>query len=499
MSGRPPADTLACSCDWVSLRFLPLSLSPDTLPPFVGPADHMFSARLTRRLAPPALAALLVAPAFAQDDPPPADDRDERIAELEAQVANLGAAYDEVLKILEEMRAAQAPDPADFGDEFYIPRQAAEFEQTQGFSPYLGNIYTKPFLSGFGDDTYIGGYIDVEFSDASSGASREFDQHRFVPFIYSDISDTVKLAAEVELEHGHEVEVEFAQLDFLFNDHANLRAGIQLLPLGKLNEVHDSPIQDLTFRPLVDTYIIPTTLRDAGLGLWGDITDELSYAATVTNGFRGLANDGTNAITSSAGLRNAAPQKDTIGDPFENIDNNLAYTGRLSWKPFLGVEAGVSALFDTYDEGADNHLEIFALDATINGQAVPFLPDNMELLYEGAQADIDRDAFALVNGVAGDMHGHYVQTNVHFAPDFLEDCAEDGGFVEDGSHFTFVTRYGMVDLDDYVMRRTTLGLNFRPNESNTVIKLDYLMNDDTGVNKGTNDANIWALSFASYF
>ena len=163
------------------------------------------------------------------------------------------------------------------------------------------------------------------------------------------------------------------------------------------------------------------------------------------------------------------------------------------------IGIGISGLVDTYDEDADNTLKIWALDATLQGQAVPLLPDNVELLYEGAWADIQRNQFARDSGVAGDMDGHYVQANVHFAPDFLTENAGDGGLIQDGSHFTYVTRYGTVDLDDYVMRRTTLGLNFRPNESETVIKLDYLMNDDSGTLSGTNDDNIWALSFASYF
>ncbi len=429
----------------------------------------------------------------------PASNPDDRIAELEAQVGTLGSAYEELLALYKQMQAQMNQSPSGDGlDEFYIPRQAAQHESA-GRTGNLGNVYSKPFLSQLGDNTYIGGYIDLEFSDPSSGASNEFDQHRLVPLIYSDISDNIKMAAEIEIEHGHELEVEFAQLDFLFSEHANVRAGIQLLPLGKLNEVHDSPIQDLTFRPLVNTYVIPSTLRDAGIGVWGNITQNLSYQTTVTNGFAGLAADGTNVITSTKGLKDARPNKDKVGGSFENIDNNLAYTGRLAWTPVLGVEAGVSGLVDTYDEHADNHLKIWALDATVHGQAVPFLPDNMELLYEGAWVDIERDAFARASGVAGDMTGHYVQSNVHFTPDFLEDCIAEGGIAEDGAHFTFVTRYGMVDLDDYVMRRTTLGLNFRPNESNSVIKLDYLMNDDHGSAKGTNDANVWALSFASYF
>jgi hypothetical protein len=442
----------------------------------------------------------LAVPLGAQAEPA-SDDRDERIAELEGEVTELNAAFRELLGLSKEMRKQLdmlIGRPSDT-DAFYIPRQSADFAES-GQSPSLGDIYTKPFLSEYGENTYIGGYIDLEFFNYSgSSKNKEFDQHRLVPFLYSDVSENVKVAAEVEIEHGHELEVEFAQMDFLFNENVNLRAGIQLLPLGKLNEVHDSPIQDLTARPLVNRFIIPTTLRDAGLGVWGDITENVSYQATVTNGFSGLADDGTSAITAKNGLRNAAPHKDTIGDPFENINDSLAYTARVAYKPVLGVETGFSGLFDTYDESGDNHLRILALDATVNGKAIPLMPDNMEFLYEGAWADIQRDSFARASGVAGDMEGHYVQTNVHFAPDFLSDAAEDGGFVQDGAHFTFVTRYGAVELDDYTMRRTTLGINFRPNESSTVMKLDYLMNGDHGSESGTNNDNAWALSFASYF
>lgn len=288
-------------------------------------------------------------------------------------------------------------------------------------------------------------------------------------------------------------------MDFLVADPVNLRAGIQLLPLGKLNEVHDSPIQELTDRPLVDQFIIPTTLRDAGLGVWGSFNDNtLSYNATISNGFRGLDNTGKSEINNTSGLRNAAPQKDKIGSPFENNNDNLAYTGRVAIKPVLGTEFGVSAHLDKYDEAGKNDLNIYALDATISGQAVSILPNNVELMYEGAWASIERDAFAKASGVAGDMTGHYVQTNVYLEPSFLEAWRAEG-FVDDGARFTFVTRYGTVDLDDYVRRRTTLGLNFRPNAAQTVIKLDYQFNDDSGANKGTNDADALLLSFASYF
>jgi hypothetical protein len=187
----------------------------------------------------------------------------DRIADLEGQVEGLTSAYQDLLGITQELRAlleTHGITATQGGDDFYIPRQIPDAPADRGLAE-LGGIYSKPFLSDTGDNVHIGGYIDLEFMDPAGGAGREFDQHRLVPFLYADVSESIKVATEIEVEHGHELEVEFAQMDLLLGEHANVRAGIQLLPLGKLNEVHDSPIQDLTNRPLVDKYIIPTRTR----------------------------------------------------------------------------------------------------------------------------------------------------------------------------------------------------------------------------------------------
>ena len=66
--------------------------------------------------------------------------------------------------------------------------------------------------------------------DAGSQTKKTFDQHRLIPFIYSDVSDRVKFATEIEFEHGGpdttggvsggkgELKVEFATIDFLMTD-----------------------------------------------------------------------------------------------------------------------------------------------------------------------------------------------------------------------------------------------------------------------------------------
>ncbi len=461
-------------------------------------------ARSPKLLATCALVVALSAlsPASAQTSVPELsdDEKDALIQDLQSQVIDLDGKFDQVMTLLQGMQAEMAGlrglGSGVPGDEFYIPRfpNQAAAGMPEGFA----GVYDKPFIRD-GSKVHLGGYIDVEFTDPQSdGGDKFFDQHRLVPFLYADVSDRVKVSTEVEIEHGSELEVEFAQIDYLFNDHFNARAGIQLLPLGKFNEVHDSPLQDLTARPLVDRYIIPTTLRDVGVGAWGDITEEVSYQVAITNGFKGMDADGNSVITDTKGLRNAAPQKEALGfDEFENINDDLATSGRVAWQPELGMEFGVSALFDTYDERGDNDMQIFAVDTTLNGQAVDFLPDNLEILGEAAWVNLDTDALADAADVPNGMHGYYIQGNWHFTPDFIDSWVDDG-WVADGAHFTFVLRQGGVDIGHYSTDRTTVGLNFRPNESNTVFKMDYQFNRESG-GDGGNDDNAFLFSAATYF
>jgi hypothetical protein len=59
-------------------------------------------------------------------------------------------------------------------------------------------------------------------------------------------SDKALFNSEIEFEHAStgkrgSVSVEFAHLDFLLHPAANVRAGMVLVPMGFLNELHEPP------------------------------------------------------------------------------------------------------------------------------------------------------------------------------------------------------------------------------------------------------------------
>jgi hypothetical protein len=364
-------------------------------------------------------------------------------------------------------------------------------------------IYSKPFWRRMGKGTHIGGYLDFEFSDSQS-SNGFFRQHRLIPFIYSDIAEGIRFATEIEFEYGAshnnqkdgEVKVEFAVLDYdLLGEKLAARGGILLSPLGKLNLVHDTPLQDLTDRPMVAKWVVPTTLSESGAGFFGTLypTDlqKLDYEIYLVNGFNGTSVATTltapfgggpvtsattrtqgGAITAANGVRSAR------GSQRGDNNNNKAWVGRLGYSPRLGYELGVSGHHGAYDDAGDNDLSIGAVDA-----AAQFGP--LEILGEAARADIGRGACIDRTKVPGRLAGWYGQANLHF----LQDWARTG------STFTGVLRYEEYDTDiSKRMRWATYGLNFRPVED-TVFVVDYAVKQE--VPKKRN--NTLSVSFASYF
>ncbi len=386
----------------------------------------------------------------------------------------------------------------------YLAKKASELAEKK-LAPSFGGIYTKPFLRRFGRNTYLGGYMDFEFRAPENDADPHgFTQKRFIPFIYSDISDRVKLAAEIEFEYGGvgggrsgEVILEFGTIDFLLTDWINWRGGFLLTPLGKLNLVHDSPLQDFTDRPLVDQLIIPTTLTDLGMGFFGTMypseLSKLDYEIYVTNGvFRGLDANGESRIGEVNGLRSAK------GGYFnDSYNESPGVVGRVAFSPFIGLEVAGSAYTSRYDENNDNQLTIPALDFTY--QRGPF-----EFLGEGAYAFMDTNELAEDAGITDDMWGYYLEARYHFMPSILKSWSPK--IFTENSTFTSVLRWDQVQTagrdDDFesvhwLRNRITPGLNYRYTED-TVFKLDYQINMEEKDMPGIAN-NAFLFSVATYF
>lgn len=132
----------------------------------------------------------------------------------------------------------------------------------------------------------VAGYMDMHFNKERGDAFRP-DFHRFVLLFGHSFSDRIKFWSELEVEHSlveggeesGEVALEQAYLDFLVKPYLNFRAGMLLTPMGIVNERHEPPSFNGVERPFVETVIIPTTWRELGAGLTGDLGRGFRYRA----------------------------------------------------------------------------------------------------------------------------------------------------------------------------------------------------------------------------
>ena len=369
-------------------------------------------------------------------------------------------------------------------------------------------IYAKPFVSF--PKAIVGGYFDIQYrahrnsvleSGRDGGTTNGFDQQRFVPFIYADITEHLKFASEIEIEHGIratndvEISLEFAHIDYLLNEKVNLRGGVVLIPLGKFNLLHDSPLNDLTDRPIVSRLIIPSTMSETGAGLYGTFypgrTGKLDYEVYFTTGPCGYNSDGEPRVTELNGTKDSRQRKCGSADGLD-INNGKAVSGRLAFSPMLGVEVAGSGYFGNQSATSYNPLSIFAIDWTI--QKGPF-----ELIGEAAWAHARGNSRAitgntfqgispgsLLTGIGTlnplgtppeRMQGFYIQGNYHFMPSFLTRLSPKR--FGEGSTFTAVIRYDRVNLNlankgenGGELEQISFGLNYRPVED-AVIKMSY--------------------------
>ncbi|MEZ6196141.1 MAG: hypothetical protein R3F20_10520 [Planctomycetota bacterium] len=354
----------------------------------------------------------------------------------------------------------------------------------------------------------FGGYFDLEFRHDEASDDTTFDQHRLILQIEAEILPRrISFRTEIEIEGGgtadflsdNEIAVEYAELRFHLDRAFNLKFGALLIPFGRFNLLHDSPLRDLTDRPLVDRRIIPTTWTDAGVGAYGafDLGDAvtLDYDIVVVNGL-----DGDFSSTAGGGFRDAR------GSFREDVNDDKMIVGRLGVTPHLGfldhASIGLSFGFGRYDEGDDRSMRMFALDWT-------FREGPFEFIGEYACVDLERGAAEVAAGVPGGASGYYLQLNYHF---FVDSWVGTTPFFTEESTFTLVVRYGTIDTDDSALgidrdsrgagfrddlRRVTFGINFRPVEK-TVIKLEYQWFPEfDGIDEVGNDRIV--LSVASYF
>jgi opacity protein-like surface antigen len=285
----------------------------------------------------------------------------ESAQELEDQIL----ARDDRIEALEQKLDTVIEELARVRTQVAVPDEP-ELKSVYGLGPAASKIYGVErglSIGGYGEGFYRNFIGDAgSGSDSVGGLSisdRQLDRAdflRLVVYLGYKFTDRIIFNSEIEFEHAKtgsssasagsgSVSVEFASLDFLWKQKINARAGLLLLPMGFVNEIHEPPFFNGVQRPETELRIIPSTWRENGAGIFGRLSETLEYRAYVVTGFnaRGF---------SDAGVRGGRQNGNRA------LAEDLAIVARLDWTPTPELLLGGSF----YRGGSGQNQELDGVD-----------------------------------------------------------------------------------------------------------------------------------------
>ena len=346
-----------------------------------------------------------------------------------------------------------------------------------GLGPAASKIYgvTRGVsIGGYGEAIYQNFDRRRDDGDASDRTD-SIDLARAVFYFGYKFDDHFLFNSEIEYEHATtgegdeekgEVSVEFAYLDYLIRREFNLRAGLVLLPVGFLNELHEPPVFLGARRPEVEDRILPTTWRELGLGVFGD-AGPFAYRAYLVNGL------------DAAGFEGGDPLHEGRQGGSNARAEDFAVTGRLDFIGVPGLLVGASGYTGNSAQGreVDGH----SFDARVS-----LVDAHAEWRWRGIQARA-----VTARGSIGDA----AEVNASNGLSGSDSVGKrfTGSYVEAGYDVLFprggraslvpFARWERLNTQDEVpsgfdanpendVRLWTFGLQFRPIPQ-VVVKLDY--------------------------
>jgi cell division protein FtsB len=438
------------------------------------------------------LAAIFAAPAAAGDGDERADELARQLEALRAEVAAMKAQM-EAEKAAEEAKAEEmAQKPAPATDVAEIERRldilAAEIEKLKigeaaaeadrsdyGMGPAASKIYRTPSglsIGGYGEALYQG-YSSTRDDGTPSGRTDELDFLRAIFYFGYKFNDRWLFNSEIEYEHASsgaegEVSVEFAYIDHLYRPELNFRFGLVLVPMGFLNELHEPTVFLGARRPDVERVIIPSTWRENGVGVFGDV-GPWSYRSYVINGFDGSG-------FSASGLRGGR-QKGS-----KAAAEDFAWVGRLDYTGTPGLLAGVSAYLGDSGQGITGPGgEEIGVGTTIYEGHLEWKWRGLELRGLATRAEVDdvRELNAAL-GLTGDgsvgeeLEGYYLQLGYDL---LARSAAGERALIPYLRYESYDTQSEVPDGFSRDPARDveswTLGVAYRPIDR-LIFKLDYL-------------------------
>lgn len=437
------------------------------------------------------------------------------VAELKAAIAALQAAA-ATATVPTAPPAVPAAAPASAGDVAELARRidllAGELEQMRlgesapaaaaagsgaaGFGPAASKVYAVEqglSIGGYGEMLYQG-FAAQRDDGVDSGRKDELDFLRAVLYFGYKWNDDWLFNSEIEWEHAKagegqrgEVAVEFAYLERRIRPEVNARAGLLLVPMGFINELHEPTTFLGARRPGIEQAILPTTWRENGAGVFGEI-GPITYRTYLMNGLEAER-------FAAGGLRSARQ------NGAKAVAENLAWVARIDWTAIPGFVAGVSGYVGDSAQGlADANGEL-SVDTRLLELHAEWRGHGLQV--RGLWVEGDLDGVARLNrklaltgnrSIGEALTGYYVEAGY----DVLS-------LVESRQALVPFARFESYDTQDAVpagfarnpaneVETLTFGVNWKPIEQ-LIFKADW-QDVDNGADTGVDQ---WNLSLGYIF
>lgn len=345
------------------------------------------------------------------------------------------------------------------------------------------------FLPGSGiaqtGNTTLGSYGELHFNDVIYDENGDqtpglLDFHRFVLQAGYDVNDRISIRTGLELKHGlleagidegGRLALEKAYADVRFRDEIGLRAGIIPVPVGFVNSSPEPTSFNGVERPNVESVIIPSEWREAGIGIFGNPREEWSYELYL---MAGLDPEGITANGIGGARQNS----------FISSADNFAVTWRLEFRPNGDLLFGASYFFSDL---STNYVYGDAMKGTMLHLA------EMHAMYQnsgfsarllgsyGIILEVEQLNDTFGNGAGESQFGAYLELAYDMLR--LSNTATDQQlnlFVRGEIFDTQLTVAGIPESSENERYEYTAGLTWKP-AAEVVFKADYQLLQSGGI------------------
>lgn len=334
-----------------------------------------------------------------------------------------------------------------------LNRATKQYKSYGGLGPAASGVYYVD------EGLSWGGYGEIKFRDYRSDVKAdEADVHRFILYAGYKFNDWIVLNTEIEYEHAGfvtasvdecsdatcsssssksfnegEVFVEFAYLDFKLAPWFQVAAGLQLVPMGITNYMHEPTTFYTVERPQTESNIIPSTWRDIGILIHGEpLEGLLRYKFGVLTGMKG------SGFSNSSWIRGGR----TKGSEVKSED--LAYVAALDVFPLAGLMVGGSYYYGGSGQDEIQKVDFMSrLDFDNLGITDPILKSDAQREFQAGRQE--RARFHLAEG-----HIRYQTGPFHFqglfARGWMDESTARALNANNGSNIGVVVEGGYVEL-----------------------------------------------------